>query len=114
LRKPATVPAPLDHGERFVAEGVVRSESTQIVKAHSPARWPVSTQLRHVGLTFEMLVADPERGYRDGGAPSDMIPRGAAELRLKGSRPRRGCFEGLTGIAAARFALMPVGDRSRR
>jgi len=31
----------------------------------------VSAQLTEVGLTCERLVADPERGYRDGGAPSN-------------------------------------------
>jgi hypothetical protein len=31
-----------------------------------------SAHLREVGLTVEMLVAvNPERGYRDGGAPSN-------------------------------------------
>ena len=31
----------------------------------------VSAQLREVGITLEMLVVEPERGYRDNGARSN-------------------------------------------
>jgi hypothetical protein len=53
-----------------LAIGAVRSETPQIVKALA-REIAISAQLRDVGLKFEMLVADRERGYRDGGAPSD-------------------------------------------
>jgi hypothetical protein len=75
--------------DRCVAIGVVRSESAQARK-QSPASCAVSAQLREVGVTFEMLVAEPERGSRDGGAPPNE-PLGAAGLRLKRWRCRRYC-----------------------
>jgi hypothetical protein len=68
----SSVAAPIagDPDARFVAIGAVRSETPQIVKALA-REIAISAQLRDVGLKFEMLVADRERGYRDGGAPSD-------------------------------------------
>jgi hypothetical protein len=65
----AESPIRSDRDERNVAIGVVRSESTQVVKALA-REMRGSAQLWGVGLMAEMLVmVRPRAGCRDGGAP---------------------------------------------
>lgn len=52
----------------LVARGVVRSESTQTVKALARELRGFA-QNKQVGFTLEMLVAHQERGSRGRGAP---------------------------------------------
>jgi hypothetical protein len=72
----------------------------------------ISAQLRDVGLKFEMLVADRERGYRDGGAPSDTKRHALLDYAWSGNPGVDAVVTALVLAASRRSVSAPSHDRT--